>query len=96
LLKAYISSIFKRMLLSFKEIYMLNNKGSHSKGAKVFWKWGRGKVKGSVKEVYFHTIEKEIEGKQVKRKASAEKPAYFIKEDNKEKYVLKLHSELMD
>ena len=82
--------------MSFKEIYMFNNKGSHSKGAKVFWKWGRGKGKGTVKEVYFHTIEKEIEGKQIKRKASAEKPAYFIKEDNKEKYVLKLHSELMD
>jgi hypothetical protein len=75
---------------------MLNSKDSYSKGAKVLWKWGRDKVKGTVKEVYFHTIEKEIKGKKIKRKASAENPAYFIKEDNKEKYVLKLHSELMD
>ena len=71
-------------------------KGSYSKVAKIYWKWGRGKVKGTVKEVYFHTIEKEIKGKQIKRKASTENPAYFIKEDNKDKYVLKLHSELID
>lgn len=75
---------------------MLNSKGSYGKGAKVFWKWGRGKVKGIVKEVYFYTIEKEIKGNRIKRKASAENPAYFIKEDNKDKYVLKLHSELID
>ena len=84
------------MVLSFGEIYMLDSKGLYSKGTKVFWKWGKGKVKGTVKEVYFHTIEKEIKGKQIKRKASAENPAYFIKEDNKDKYVLKLHSELID
>lgn len=41
---------------------MLNSNGSYGKGAKVFWKWGRGKVKGIVKEVYFYTIEKEIKG----------------------------------
>jgi ribonuclease BN (tRNA processing enzyme) len=80
----------------FGEIYMLNSKGSYSKGTKVFWKWGRGKIKGTVKEVYFHTIEKEIKGSRIKRKANAENPAYFIKEDNKDKYVLKLHSELLD
>lgn len=32
----------------FGEIYMLNSKGSYSKGTKVFWKWGRGKIKDTV------------------------------------------------
>lgn len=65
MLKSYISDIFKGMLLSFGKIYM--RKGSYSKGAKIFWKWGRGNVKGTVKEVYFHTIEKEIKGKLVRK-----------------------------
>lgn len=74
---------------------MVTSKGTYNKGSKVFWKWGRGKIEGTIKEVYVDTIEKEIKGSPIKRKASKENPAYFIKEVNKDKYVLKLHSELI-
>jgi len=70
-------------------------KEPHNKGATVFWKWGRGKIKGTVEEVYFTVVEKQIKNTKIKRKANQSNPAYFIKEDNKDKYVLKLHSELM-
>lgn len=65
-------------------------------GSIIWWKWGIGKIKGIVEEVYTSTVEREIKGSKIKRKGSKENPAYFIKEYNKDKYVLKLHSELID
>ena len=73
---------------------MTLNKNIHKEGEEVSWKWGRGEVKGVIKKVYFNNVEKEIKGSQTKRKGSEENPAYYIKED-KDKYVLKLHSELV-
>ena len=79
---------------------MFTNKNNYKKGSTVFWKWGRGKIKGTIEEVYFNTIEKEIKGSKIKRNGSKENPAYLIREDkdkDKEgKHVLKLHSELVE
>lgn len=66
------------------------------KGSKVFWKWGKGKIKGIIEEVYLEQVEKEIKNTFIKRNASKENPAYFIKKEGKDAYVLKLHSELTD
>lgn len=71
------------------------NPSFYKVGSIVYWKWGKGKIKGTVEEVYTSTIEKEIKQSLIKRNASKSNPAYFIKEYNKDKYVLKLHSELI-
>lgn len=76
--------------------HMAIKTNTYKEGSTVYWKWGRGKIKGKVEKVYFTTIEKEIKGSKIKRNANEENPAYFIKEDNKDKYVLKLHSELLN
>jgi hypothetical protein len=68
----------------------------HKKGSKVFWKWGKGKISGIIEEIYVEPVEKEIKNSFIKRNATKDNPAYFIKEENQNIYVLKLHSELAE
>jgi len=68
----------------------------YKKGSRVFWKWGRGKIVGIIEEVYLEPVERKIKNTAIKRKASKDNPAYYIKEENKDTYVLKLHSELIE
>lgn len=62
-------------------------------GTKVEWKWGKGTGSGKVKESFIEDVERTIEGSVIKRKASAEEPAYLIEQDDGGR-VLKSHSEL--
>ncbi|HJD67206.1 MAG TPA: DUF2945 domain-containing protein [Rickettsia endosymbiont of Bembidion lapponicum] len=50
---------------------------------------------GTVQKVYYDPIIKKIKDKEIKRNASEQNPAYYIKGDN-DKHVLKLHSELIN
>ncbi|MES5100921.1 DUF2945 domain-containing protein [Agrobacterium sp. BA1120] len=63
------------------------------KGAKVQWKWGTGKGEGKIAETFTEDVERKIEGSVIKRKASAEEPAYLIEQEDGGR-VLKSHSEL--
>ena len=65
----------------------------YSKGDKVEWKWGNGKGKGEVKEVFTREVERTLQGSKVKRDADNDNPAYLIKQDDGDE-VLKSHSEL--
>ena len=62
-------------------------------GTAVEWKWGKGKGAGKVKESFTEDVERTIEGATIKRKASADEPAYFIEQEDGG-HVLKSHSEL--
>ena len=63
------------------------------KGDKVHWNWGKSQAEGTIKEKSEKTVTKKIKGKDVKRKASKEEPAYLIKQENGNE-VLKSESEL--
>lgn len=63
------------------------------KGDKVHWKWGANEAEGTIKEKSEKDISKTINGTQVKRKASKDKPAYLIEQEEGNK-VLKSESEL--
>lgn len=66
------------------------------KGSKVSWQWGSGEASGVIEEVYLEEITKTIKGKSIKRQATKENPAYYIKENDKNAHVLKLRSELQN
>lgn len=59
----------------------------------VYWNWLGREISGSVREVYFSRITREIKGKQISRNGSAENPAYLV-ESKAGNLALKLHSEL--
>jgi hypothetical protein len=62
-------------------------------GTAVEWKWGKGIGVGKVKESFTEDVERTIEGSAIKRKASADEPAYLIEQEDGG-HVLKSHSEL--
>lgn len=62
-------------------------------GTKVEWRWGPHKARGKVSRRFTSEISRKIEGTTVKRNASADEPAYLIRQaDGGE--VLKSRSEL--
>lgn len=63
------------------------------KGAKVAWAWGAYKAEGKIAESFTHDVTRTIKGEKIKRKASAEEPAYLITQEDGGR-VLKSHSEL--
>lgn len=67
----------------------------HKEGSIVFWSWYGKKLRGAVQKVYHSPTTKQIKDKKIKRNASEQNPAYYIKGDNG-KHVLKLHSELVN
>ena len=62
-------------------------------GSEVEWKWGRSKGEGKVAEKFTKDVERQIKGKTIKRKASAEEPAFLIRQENGDR-VLKSQSEV--
>jgi len=66
---------------------------AYNAGTKVKWKWGDGWGRGEVSEVFTSDVTRTIKGTEVKRKASAEDPAYLIEQADGDR-VLKGHSEL--
>lgn len=62
-------------------------------GSKVEWQWGKGTGTGKVTERFTEDVERTIAGSAIKRKASAEEPAYLVVQDDGGR-VLKSHSEL--
>ena len=57
-------------------------------GTIVSWRWGPGRPRGIIEEIYPHPIEKMIKGSAIKRNGTDENPAYYIKAKNGS-YVLK-------
>lgn len=62
-------------------------------GTDVTWSWGSGTAKGKVAEVHTRDVTRTIKGAKIKRKASAEEPAYLIEQADGDR-VLKSHSEV--
>lgn len=65
------------------------------KGDKVHWNWGKSKAEGIIKQKSEKTITKKIKGKEVKRNASKQEPAYVIEQQNGTE-VVKSESELKE
>ncbi|HEX8278021.1 MAG TPA: DUF2945 domain-containing protein [Segetibacter sp.] len=65
------------------------------KGDKVHWNWGKSQAEGTIKQKSEKTITKKIKGKEVKRNASKEEPAYVIEQQNGTE-VVKSESELKE
>jgi hypothetical protein len=63
------------------------------KGDTVHWQWGAAEAEGKIEKKHTQTVSKTIKGSKVKRKASADEPAFEIKQANGSK-VLKSESEL--
>lgn len=63
------------------------------KGSKVEWKWGNGTGTGKIVDVFHDDVDKTIDGKSIKRKASKDDPAYLIEQEDGQK-VLKGQSEV--
>lgn len=63
------------------------------KGSKVEWKWGQGTATGKIVEVFHEDVDKTIDGKSIKRKASKDDPAFLIEQEDGQK-VLKGESEV--
>jgi hypothetical protein len=64
-------------------------------GSKIQWKWMGSLIEGTIIEVHFGPIEKEIKGKKIKRNGSVGKPAYLVK-SQAGNVALKLHTELIE
>lgn len=65
------------------------------KGDPVTWHWGSGTAKGTVTEVFTEKVSRRIKGKTITRNASADEPAYLIRQEDGDR-VLKSGSELSD
>jgi hypothetical protein len=63
------------------------------KGTKVEWTWGAHTAEGKIAEKFEKDVTRTIKGEKIKRKASAEEPAYLIEQDDGSR-VLKSASEL--
>lgn len=63
------------------------------KGAAVKWRWGDGTAQGKVAEVFTRPVSRTIKGARIRRKASPEKPAYLVTQEDGGR-ALKSHSEL--
>lgn len=63
------------------------------KGSKVAWDWGNGTATGKIVEVYHEKVTLTLKGADVTRNASAEAPAFRIKQDDGAE-VLKSASEV--
>jgi len=48
------------------------------KGQAIQWKWLGDLIDGTVQEIYFEPVVREIKGKKIKRNGSPEKPAYLV------------------
>ncbi|WP_026379601.1 hypervirulence associated TUDOR domain-containing protein [Afifella pfennigii] len=64
------------------------------KGQRVEWRWGEGRSKGRVIEIYTAPVKRSIEGHAITRPADEENPAYLIEQDD-ESRVLKSQNELL-
>jgi hypothetical protein len=64
-----------------------------SKGDRVRWAWGAATAEGVVVESLTKRVTRSIKGTKVTRNASAEEPAYLIRQNDGDR-VLKSASEL--
>lgn len=62
-------------------------------GTRVRWKWGEGHAEGEVAERHEETIDRTIDGNDVRRKGSPGDPALVIRQADGQ-VVLKLASEV--
>lgn len=62
-------------------------------GTEVEWDWENGTAIGQVKRTFSSEVVRQINGSNIKRKATQDNPAYLIIQKDGDK-VLKLHSEI--
>ncbi len=62
-------------------------------GETVTWHWGQGEAKGAIAETFTRRVRRRIKGKMISRNASADNPAYIVKQEDGGR-ALKSHSEL--
>lgn len=65
----------------------------YQKGSRVKWNWGNGTGTGKVQESFTESVERTLDGTDVKRNADEDNPAYLIEQEDGSR-VLKSHSEL--
>lgn len=63
------------------------------KGTEVEWKWGSSTASGKVEQTFTKEVTRKIKGKEITRKATADNPAYLVKQDDG-KTALKSDSEV--
>jgi hypothetical protein len=63
------------------------------KGDTVHWEWGKSEAEGKVEAKHTEDAQIKSKGSTIKRKATKDKPAFEIKQENGTK-VLKSESEL--
>ena len=63
------------------------------KGQNVEWNWGGNTAEGKIDERFEDDVTRTIKGTEVKRKASADEPAYLVKQSDGDR-ALKSESEL--
>jgi len=64
-------------------------------GTPVSWQWGAHTAYGKVEQAFTRTVSRTILGKRIRRKGTAEEPAYLLRQDDGGR-ALKSHSELED
>ncbi len=64
-----------------------------AKGSKVSWAWGPHHAHGEVVDHFEKRVSRTIKGEKVVRNATADEPAYLIRQADGDR-VLKSHSEL--
>jgi hypothetical protein len=62
-------------------------------GTKVSWSWGNGTGTGKVVERFTDDVSRKIKGSEVTRHASADEPAFLIRQDDGDE-VLKSITEI--
>ncbi len=63
------------------------------KGTRVKWKWGASEAEGKVADIFTGKVTRTIKGKEITRNASADEPAYLVRQDDGDE-ALKSASEL--
>ena len=67
--------------------------GCFSKGSEVKWRWGAHTARGRIEQRFEKRVVRTLKGERVVREASADEPAYLIRQADGDR-VLKSQSEL--
>lgn len=62
-------------------------------GMRGSWKWGNGRGRGTVEEIFHESVTRTLQGAEVTRHGSNDDPALLLRQDDGAR-VLKLRSEV--
>lgn len=72
---------------------MAAKKSRYETGERLAWDWGDGTGTGKVEDVFTCRVTMSLQGSDVTRNATADEPAYLVRQDDGDE-VLKSHSEV--